>query len=289
LPSFRETIYRVHRLIEYLGLLVGRPQNLVRLHIESKTVPPQILDVHCSLPPKRSLSSEREKPSSFDVLLDGARSPQEFSSILRRWLDRGREWHDARWRFFNSFAQQRHYDIDRLIASANMFDILPDSAVPPDVLLTTAEEAAQSESRRLFRALPATPQRDSVLGALGRMGKSSLKHKVRHRAQRLIDSSGQAFPQLLMVTEEAVNCRNYYVHGSTPRFDYDKNFDLVIFLTDTLEFVFAVSDLIDAGWDLQSWIARPTSMTHPFGGYRIAYNQALKSLSSALLPPTSMG
>ncbi len=40
-----------------------------------------------------------------------------------------------------------------------------------------------------------------------------------------------------MVISEAVNCRNYYVHGSERRFDYDGNFGAIVFFTDTLEFI----------------------------------------------------
>ncbi len=160
-----------------------------------------------------------------------------------------------------------------------MFDILPASAVPTDVPLTEELSKAQIASRTMFRALPQSPERSSILNALGRLGKSSLKHKVRYCAQKLIDVGGEWFPELSKVTDEAVNCRNYYVHGTEPRFDYDRNFDLVTFFTDTLEFVFEASDLIEAGWDLRSWIQRGTTMSHPFARHRVNYPMGLKRLA----------
>jgi hypothetical protein len=287
--DFQDAIFRTYRLIEFLGLVVGRPQNLLDLHLRVTTdhEAPTTLKVCCSMPPKRSSSGECEKPSAFDVLLDAVGKPKEFSSVLERWLERQKDWNAARWRFFECFGQQRHYMIDRLVASANMFDILPDSALPDNLPLTEEQKAAQSSARCLFRALPPSPERDSVLGALGRLGKSSLKHKIRHRAQRLLDSFGERFSQLLIVTDEAVNCRNYFVHGNDPRFDYEKNSDLVTFFTDTLEFVFATSDLIDAGWDAQSWISAPTSMSHPFGRYRVNYPAGLQRLKTVLSERTA--
>jgi ApeA N-terminal domain 1 len=174
--------------------------------------------------------------------------------------------------------KQRHYDPDRLIGAANMFDILPASAVPDDVLLSPEITQARAQSRALFKSLSPAPERDSILSALGRLGKPALKHKVRYRAQKLVAIGNEWFPDLYTVTDEAVNCLNYYVHGTTSSFDYDRNFDLVTFFTNTLEFVFAVSDLIEAGWDFRAWAMRGTTMSHPFGSYRVNYRFGLGRL-----------
>jgi hypothetical protein len=69
-----------------------------------------------------------------------------------------------------------------------MFDILPNSAVPSDIELTKDQEDAKEKARKVFHALPRTDERDSVLSALGRMGKSGLKHKIRHRAKCILDT-----------------------------------------------------------------------------------------------------
>lgn len=169
-----------------------------------------------------------------------------------------------------------------------MFDILPDSAVPRDVQLNDELETAKVECRKIFKNLPQSIERNSVLNELGRLGKSKLKHKIRHRGQFLIDATGEMFPDFFMVTDEAVNCRNHYVHGSKSNFDYSNNFDAVIFLTNTLEFVFAASDLIEAGWDVKAWSKTGTTMSHPFSEYRVNYAQNLQQLKTLLeKPPVS--
>lgn len=283
--DFNEAILRTLRVIEYLGLIVGRPQDLLTLHIgiASDRDHPVSLRIHWSFPPRRDASTEWEvRPDSFDLLLDPCRTSDEFACVLERWFSRQETWHGARWRFFNSFGRQRQYDIERLVGSANMFDILPDSAIPASVEISEELKDAQSASRTRFRALPPSPERDSVLAALGRIGKCALKHKVRYRAEKVISCAGQWFEDLCLVTNEAVNCRNYYVHGGDARFDYDRNFQAVIFFTDTLEFVFAASDLIEAGWDIRSWIEHGTTMTHPFGRYRASYPIALPQLRTLL-------
>jgi ApeA-like protein/HEPN superfamily Apea-like protein len=285
--TFDDAISRTLILLRYLGILVGRPQNLLAmsLHIGPDNTIPNVLRVYWSMPPERDSTRPGIKPHPSDVLLDAVRVPQQFSRVMSSWLERQHLWHDARLRFYNSFDEQGVYDINRLIASANMFDILPSSAVPPDVQLTDELEAARDAGRRVFDNLPQSPERDSILGALGRIGKSSLKHKIRHRAQFLIAATGTRFSELPMVIDEAVNCRNYYVHGSRRRFDYNNNFDVVLFFTDTLEFVFGTSDLIEAGWDVRSWIETPTSMSHPFAAYRINYAGGLQKLKGLLPPP----
>lgn len=137
--------------------------------------------------------------------------------------------------------------------------------------------------------LPLSPERDSILSALGRLGKPALKNKIRYRTRKLIEIGNEWFPDLNTVTDEAVNCRNYYVHGTTSSLDYDRNFDLVTFFTNTLEFVFAASDLIEAGWDFRAWAMRGTTMSHPFGSYRVNYLFGLRQLQEALTKAEALG
>jgi hypothetical protein len=142
-----------------------------------------MLKVYWSIAPKRNPSNELEKPHSIDALMDAVRNPEGFSRTLVNWLDRQEEWRDARCRFINSFAKRRHYDIDRLIGSSNMFDVLPSTATAPNIELTRELQNAKESAREIFTHLPPDPERDSVLGAFGRIGRSNLKQKVRHRAQ----------------------------------------------------------------------------------------------------------
>jgi hypothetical protein len=272
--------------LHYVALLVGRPQNLQTLRIWT-TKPgvesPAMLHVHWPLQPRRKRSEDGERAGPAEVLLSPVLNEDTFASVTKRWFERQADWHLARLRFFDSFKKQNNYDIDRLIRSANMFDILPASGVPSNVPLSTELASAKKEARKLFRALPQSAERDSVLGELGRLGKSKLKHKVRHRAQSVVDVVGDRFPDLLAVLNEAVDARNYFVHGGDkPRFDYAEHSDVLWFLSDTLEFVFACSDLLEAGWDAVGWHKTPTSMSHPFGRYRVTYAEHLERLKRAL-------
>jgi hypothetical protein len=156
--------------------------------------------------------------------------------------------------------------------------------VPPNVVLSDELRAAKESALELFRPLPDSPERNSVLGALGRMGKSSLKQKIRHRAQIVVDATNDRIKEITTITDEAVNCRNHYVHGSDARFDYSAATGMLEFFTDALELVFAASDLIDGGWDLKAWSDKGSTMSHPFGRFLVGYRVNLQELKTLLQP-----
>jgi hypothetical protein len=288
---FDEAISRVWRLYQFLGLVVGRPQNLLALYltVDDGEGNDTNLKVYWSMPPMRNPTGGTIDPEPYSILLDAIRCPNEFESVLENWLARHEDWHLARYRFFNSFAHQMQYNPDRLTGAANMFDILPKTAVPKDVELPEEIRRATESAEALFRALPDSPERSSVLGELSRVGQSKLKQKIRHRAKLLTDQCGDHFQDLIFVTDLAVDCRNHFVHGPTTKrknkkkqIDYDRNSELLTFFTDTLEFVFASSDLIQAGWDVRSWMQRCSSVSHPFARFRFGYPERLRMLKALL-------
>ena len=270
--TFEEAIRRTNSLIRYIGLLAGRRQKIRDLFIETQQTREEfkLLQVHWSLYKRKRIKGR--KPLAFDVLIDGSRSPQEFSLVTTGWFRRSELLHGARFRFFTSF-EKSTYDIDRLIAAANMFDILPESLVPATKVLNDEITDARDRSRSLFKDLPHSFERDTILGALGRLNQNTLKDKVRLRANVILAASAEHFPSLTEVASLAVDCRNFYVHGSRPAFDYDRNFDAVIFLTNTLEFIFACSDLIESGWNFQEWLRKPKARSHHFSSYVAEYAQ----------------
>jgi hypothetical protein len=279
--AFDDAITRTLRLLRFLGLIIGRPQTLKELivfinageHLEP-------LKVHWSHRPARDVSSvEGERlPQPADLLLNPIHRQDEFIRVMRSWLEKDEERQDARLRFHTSLVHQQRYSVERLIGAANMFDILPESAAPKDVELPKDLQNAKQECRDIFKPLPDSYERNSVLGALGRVGKASLKHKAKHRAEYIVNTIGERFPDMVFVLDAAIDCRNHYVHGSDSKIDYSSNFNMVNFFTDTLEFVYGASELIEAGWDIRTFVETPTSMTHPYGAYRVNYQLNLQTL-----------
>jgi len=279
----------VQMLLRFLEIMAGRPQNVVRLVflIDDVEDRKNALDVYWSMRPPRPEDDDEHGPSPTDLPVQAAREPEMFANILTRWIARDQEWHSARARFSKACGEQHSYSIDRLVGAANMFDILPSSAVPSDVPLTAAVEQARDKARGIFKALNVSPERDSVLNTLGRIGKASLKRKIRERAAPITRFAGSRFPELELVIDEAVNCRNYFVHGSAAKMDYTEKFDQVVFFTDALEFVFAASDLVESGWNIALWSQKMSTLSHPFDRFLKNYGNLLGELKRVLAEAAS--
>lgn len=244
--SFADARNALLSVVQFFALLLGRQQNLMSLHV-SPTGEEHFLAVYWSSPPRREESSALG-PHPAELLIDPVNDEGQFRSVLPRWLNRDREWKDARGRFVTCFYQQNVLTVDRLVAAANMFDILPMSAVPAEVEIGHDLREARDIARASFIALPNSPERDSVLGALGHIGKPTLKRRIRHRATPIVATIGDSLPKLIAVLDAAVNCRIHCVHGTDPECNYVENFiNTAGFFTDALEFVFGASDLIEDG------------------------------------------
>jgi hypothetical protein len=264
--------------------MVGRPQNIIDLkfRVQSSDNEYAFLDAYWCMPPSRRTEHVRRDPHPVDNLVDAASAPQAFGELLRRWLERLPRWLESRSQFNSVFELQNFYTIDRLVAAANMFDILPKEVFPPQSPLSEKLLDAREKARALFRALELSPEREGVLNDLGRLGRRNLKRKVRDRALVILSTIGEKFPDLELVLELAVECRNRFVHGTDARLTHEQNHQFTPFFTDALQFVFAASDLVDCGWDLKLWADSSTVAAHPFAHFRIYYQQNLASLREAL-------
>lgn len=279
-----EAITKVDAVLRFLEIIAGRPQNVLRLafRLQSTDERPSLLNVYWCMPPNREGGKEDRRPHPGDLPIQAARTPDYFAAVLKRWLARHHEWTSARFRFSSSFACQHRFTIDRIVGAANMFDILPSSAVPATVVLPQDVKDAKKVCSEIFKKLPKSPERESVLNALGRLGKSSLRRKIQSRAKLILDVIPERFPELDLVIQEAVDCRNYFVHGSKAKIDYGKDFDLVSFYTEALEFIFAASDLLECGWDIKEWSTQSSTVAHPFDRFRHGYAPGLAELKKAL-------
>ncbi|WP_219595689.1 HEPN domain-containing protein, partial [Vibrio parahaemolyticus] len=101
--------------------------------------------------------------------------------------------------------------------------------------------------------------------------------KINNRIDIILSSCDFDFVELKFIAHQAVDCRNYFVHGGNKKFDYDLHFDMVNFFIDTLEFIFVVSDLIECGWRIDDW-RKPYTPNHKVGRYFSEYPHYLSEL-----------
>ena len=271
----------------FFEMCLGRRQRYLWIEAEmvkgeaerDAPIPPR-LDVYWSYGNAR-VSGDTEPTLFGDVLIDPGRQKPEFSNVLSGWLNSAESMGDARSRIADSF-HSGSYGVNRIVGSANAFDLLPDTHVPSRVEVDGPTMEAMRECRERFRALPESFASQSVLSALGRVGTSSLRDKICHRAAIVAEADPRMFAELHLPCTQAVLCRNHFVHGSKGAFDYWEEHKAFVFLADTLEFVFATSHLIELGWDYRSWHKKGSTQSHRFSSYVIDYDMNLRMLKELI-------
>lgn len=276
--NFEQANKKLAPLLSFFELIMGRRLQVLeyKLHAPSSKEYPDTFEIYQC---RNITIEEGEKtPLPAQRLIHVESNSSEFETVVKNWLARQNEWQDARWQFFGSFTENQ-YDTDRLIKVANMFDIIPDSAYGGKVELTTELQTAKTNCRKIFKELPESIERNSILGALGRLGTKSLKHKIQTRVAIIKSAISVDLPDIEFITEHSVDCRNHFVHGGKRKFDYYDNFDMVCFFINTLEFIYGLSELIESGWDFDNWKSN-SPMNHPFVWYIENYQINLRKLQS---------
>lgn len=285
--TFEEAMERTSCVARFLSMAAGRRQRVSDIQMdiangpEDEYRPP--LQVHWSYTPRigKSRASEH-RPHPGDVPLDPIRRQDEFVCVIKSWIEDDHQRRTARLRYLSCLQKGNFYDVDRLVAAANMFDVLPSDAVPAPTALTEDLLEARATILDTLRKLPPGPDRDSAISAMARMGKPSLPKKVAHRVRIVTDQLGSEFPDLAYVLRIAIFCRNYFVHGGSDKFDFEAAEPFVPFLTDALEFVFSASDFIEAGWNAARWGRDSHGTGHSFARFRWGYEQMLSQLKAAM-------
>ena len=237
-----ESLHRMGRVLQFFDLVVGYTQNVLSISVHTGfDDPSDSFELYAIGYAGRHSTREESESGSIlrtTVLIHPVDDSTEFANILRAWLDRDAEWHTARIRLAHDWGK-RFYRYNRIIAAANVFDLLPNSVYGEKPSLTSELSAAVDASRKIIRSLPQSEERDDILGYLGRVGGWRLKRKIGYRTKNVCDSIGQLLPEFETVIYEAVNLRNHYVHGTPSRIRSDQRLLLLQFLTDSLEFIFS--------------------------------------------------
>ena len=221
---------KINKILRFLEIISGCPQNIAKIEITiGKDQSVRTLSVYLNAY-SNDKNMQNYDPSPADVLICAGDQPNQFTNLISNWLKRDEDeaWQIARERFSNVWSKQRNYDPDRIVAAANMFDLLPKS---------------------VFRPI------------------KELKKKIRCRSRLVKNAISHNLENIDYITDQAVELRNLYVHGDKSNGSRKKLMKFLPLLTDTLEFVFCASDLIELEWDFLSWYEASKSKKHPLGIY----------------------
>lgn len=276
--TLSEVERRISILKRYLGVVAGRRQVADTFSIVHLGVGQWQASSLVTTTMEWSAHESGSQLQEWDLPLHPSLHPDEFASVMTQWLQRDADRLTSRVGFAEGWSKGTRYTVDRLVAAANMFDLLPGVDVPAKVAISDELSNAVQMARKIFREIDSSPQRDSFLSALGRVGNASLTAKVLHRSAVVTERLRGFFPDLDKVLTFAVKCRNYCVHGGEIKIDPAKMYSLLPFLTDALEFVYLVSDLLDCGWNAERWCGEQGGMNHPMLAFRFGYLNGRESL-----------
>lgn len=180
-----------------------------------------------------------------------------FLQVLQNWF-LSEERDSARYSFYSSYFDT-NYSPARLITAANMFDIFPAPSGDKVKLDEFTQEFLKGFKKDLKEKLKNDKStRDSLLQAIGYVDQRSLKDKIIERLEIIknhILEQGINYKSMVKTVRLAIKARNYFVHGSEPKdLTPDQIFDFQVLFTDTLNYIYIMSELIEAGFQTDSVI-----------------------------------
>lgn len=272
----------ISSLLDFVVAVTGRAQEVRDIRVtgnsESGSLSSEAADefsLQWSLAPK---SAESPGASQRDLPVSVTRNDAEFGIVLANWIQKHSDWSVARSRVLQWKGSGHQYDSNRLIAAANAFDVLPDSVYPAVGRLSDEVSRKRDRCKEIIMELAHGDERAQILSTLKFWG-SALRDKVECRSKIVNDAVGSHLPGLNDVLRIALKARNFFVHGV----DYGHKYfqELFEFLTDTLEFVFIASDLIECGWDARTWIESEPSYGNSMAGYVYSYRRNITIFRAA--------
>ncbi|WP_065204255.1 HEPN domain-containing protein [Shewanella woodyi] len=268
--NVRNIVNECWKVLGFIKVLSGKEDYLSEISIKTKGDDKDgYFDIYVST------DYEEKSDEYFDSLLNMKMGKDYLSKIFQAWFDSYENKKDARNQLCLTYSSNK-YNVDRVVRCANVFDLILDKSkvdLPNDI------KEAKAQARKFFKALPDSLERQSILQALGRLGTKTLKHKINERIEIIRVHSDFAFDELKFIAHQAVDCRNFFVHGGNKKFDYESHFNMVNFFIDTLEFIFVVSDLLECGWKFDAW-RKPYIPNHKVGIYLDSYSNKLTQLQT---------
>ena len=218
------------------------------------------------------------------TLINASGNPEHFVEVMGTWLERNDDpkRKRANARFFGCLGGiSGRVMEDGIVSAANTFELLPAEDKPQaKPLAKDVFDILKDATDKVKDAMTPGDRREDVLNSLGKVrANKRLRDIVEHRAAVVLNYFGRdKLENLQGMIRLAVQCRNYYTHGGDETNAVAVDFgdiDVVYFLTETLEFIYGASELLECGWDAATSLA---DEFHPIGGYVRSYDHYRSAL-----------
>ena len=151
--SVTEALFRMGRVLQFFNLVMGYSQNVSTISVHTGfDDPSETLELYATgYAEQHSAREESETNLRTTILIHPVDNSTEFASVLSAWLERDSddEWRTARIRLAQDWGG-RIYSYDRIIAAANVFDLLPTYVYGTVAPLSSQLCAAIEASRKNF-------------------------------------------------------------------------------------------------------------------------------------------
>lgn len=254
--DFHSAINALSDVSAFLSYVAGRIQRIKSIEIldgEFDDPTTRISHVKQSYRWMRGPKISLHTPRHSDLPISPFKDRQQFEKVLKEWMQRHPRWRPARIALLGCLRDSNNYSPLRLVAAANMFDLIPNEDIPPEEFKISDEvELVRNSCIAAFKELPNTYDRNNAISNLNRLGNPSLPKKIYQRIGVIRRNCNLPLHNLERVAKISVQHRNYLVHGKA-EIDHHAASHHLALLTEALEFIFMASDFIECGWQMEDW------------------------------------
>lgn len=273
-----EAINRIGVVREFLQIIASTPQYIRSINMEcknkgKKTFHAEVYDPNTPDPE----TTPKAEVHPGDVLIRGAAQPSYFCNVMENWIKRSEPRRLSRHMFARCHEMHNRYDYNRLVEAANCFDVLPKEDTGTAAAFSKEARDLTSDFRRKIKSLSSQKEKEIIRSRIAYLLSKDLKSKIAHRASIVESKLSPRLDGLTDVTRLAVGARNYFSHGSASKTKKEKIRDKYSMLTEALEFVYAISELIECGWDPIPWLRDGISYSR-FGILACEFNNFRREL-----------
>ncbi|WP_394221780.1 hypothetical protein [Alteromonas gracilis] len=245
-----DVLHRVKEICQFLRFISGNEiyfENIVLKESEQSYEHVKVLS-------NNFVINENYNPLGLTRPLIDVEHPQ-FNEIMKSWF-KDRERDKARYNFYYNFFQVQ-YNEARMISSASVFDILYGTRGKKtlDQVVEEKLKAVKKLVKEKFDTFE--PIREELIRQISNVKRIAHKDRIEKRIT-LIDSQDDEIANVCKkirdVLKYALSARNVFVHG-TPSdiITTEDAYEYQSLFTNIFEFVYITSELVEAGWDMNSF------------------------------------